>query len=855
MSPKRNQRTAALVLWAGIFWSASVCTSAVNQDGFSAIFWRNLAADNNSVWFMPQIIPEQDGQYIVPAQGVLTPTDTPCCWHIVAAADFNRDGQSDLLWRDAATGQTAIWLMNGTTLVAANSFPINKENNRCATVDSSWEVVGVADFDGDGYSDIVWRQPTSNTTAVWYLDLGGTNTTRNSVIPYHEGGGDWKLRAVGDFNQDGLGDLVWQNDISRQIAIWHMRNTNRLDGPVLTDYPAGSGWIIAGAGSFNPVGHTDLFWRNTTATTQNMIWWMHDTVHVGTFPCGNLPSNWEVGGIAGYSNVMALTAAALLEPKTLTLNWRFGDQPLPTIRRRVFGTTAWTTLTNNYRPQHYTNLDLTVGERYEFLVGETNYLLTAIAGKPDPLEAGNRQVILVVANDLTNFLSTDLEIFRTNLIGDGWTVLRTNVAPHDDSVWNHNIAPIASIKEYVRQVYASDPSRTKSVLLIGHGPIPYAGCCNPDGHGDRPLPADGYYVDLDGDYHDATPPCSGALVVGAEARHASAANDGKWDEVRFSAPLKMSIGRIDFAKLPALAVGPETDLETQQRLLRQYLAKNLRYRRGELVLANRAVVGSHFRAAVSRYYQEALKNSSRIFGASPHSLVLGDCLAPTNSGVFGMLAGQGSSDQITGLNGVDHTAASLRNANNEPKVLFTALFGSYLMDFGYTNALIRCLLATPNYGLAASWWSAFDWIYARTHHTLCFEQLGLGETIGSAMLRTINSQADINVETIYISLQGDPTLRLQIVRPVSNLTHALADGVKLTWSESPDTSQSFVYRSTTGIDGHWTKLTPAPVTGLTFTDFSPPPGPKLYQVRASNLQLTPSGSYTNLSQGAFVLVN
>lgn len=46
-----------------------------------------------------------------------------------------------------------------------------------------------------------------------------------------------------------------------------------------------------------------------------------------------------------------------------------------------------------------------------------------------------------------------------------------------------------------------------------------------------------------------------------------------------------------------------------------------------------------------------------------------------------------------------------------------------------------------------------------------------------------------------------------------------------------------------------------PITGRSFTDLTPPPGPKLYQVRAARLLTTGSGMFTNLSQAAFLEVN
>jgi len=37
----------------------------------------------------------------------------PTAWHVVAAADFNGDGQPDILWENPSTGEHLIWFMNG----------------------------------------------------------------------------------------------------------------------------------------------------------------------------------------------------------------------------------------------------------------------------------------------------------------------------------------------------------------------------------------------------------------------------------------------------------------------------------------------------------------------------------------------------------------------------------------------------------------------------------------------------------------------------------------------------------------------------------------------------------------------
>ena len=77
-----------------------------------------------------------------------------------AIADFNGDGKADILWRNTTTGETAIWFINGTTVTSTASV---------GTVPTTWSIVATGDFNGDGKADIVWRD-TSGNVAIWLMN-------------------------------------------------------------------------------------------------------------------------------------------------------------------------------------------------------------------------------------------------------------------------------------------------------------------------------------------------------------------------------------------------------------------------------------------------------------------------------------------------------------------------------------------------------------------------------------------------------------------------------------------------------------------------------------------------------------
>jgi hypothetical protein len=134
-------------------------------------------------------------------------------WRIVAAADFNQDGYPDLVWQDPVSGLVQIWYLGGpqgTTLTAAANL----------TMGNSWRVVGAGDFNGDGQPDLLWQDPVSGTVQIWYLGgaLGNVVTSAVNLT----GANTWRIASVADFNVDGHPDVVWQDPVSGGSQVWFL---------------------------------------------------------------------------------------------------------------------------------------------------------------------------------------------------------------------------------------------------------------------------------------------------------------------------------------------------------------------------------------------------------------------------------------------------------------------------------------------------------------------------------------------------------------------------------------------------------------------------------------------------------
>ncbi len=88
----------------------------------------------------------------------------PAAWHVVGTGDFNGDGRDDILWRND-NGQISNWLGQ-----ANGGFVIN-DAVALHKVSTSWHVVGTGDYNGDGLDDILWRH-ADGTLSNW---LGTAN--------------------------------------------------------------------------------------------------------------------------------------------------------------------------------------------------------------------------------------------------------------------------------------------------------------------------------------------------------------------------------------------------------------------------------------------------------------------------------------------------------------------------------------------------------------------------------------------------------------------------------------------------------------------------------------------------------
>jgi hypothetical protein len=181
-------------------------------------------------------------------------------WSIVGTGDFDRNGTPDIVWQNDTTRQVTVHYYGG----------VNGDVNvgwawLSATGSPGWKVVAIADFDGNGVPDLVWQNDTTRAVTVQYY--GGANGA--SYLGWNwlsDGYAGWTVIAAADFNHDGVPDLVWQNDTTRQVTVHYYGGSGGATeyGWAFLNATGNPGWTVVGADDFDANGVADLVWQNTT---------------------------------------------------------------------------------------------------------------------------------------------------------------------------------------------------------------------------------------------------------------------------------------------------------------------------------------------------------------------------------------------------------------------------------------------------------------------------------------------------------------------------------------------------------------------------------------------------------------
>ncbi|WP_293211437.1 MULTISPECIES: DUF4347 domain-containing protein [unclassified Microcoleus] len=228
-----------------------VATGDFNKDGNLDLAFATTGSNRN----VSIALGDGTGNFGTATNFNTNPPSDLATWY-VAVADFNKDGNSDLVTANYYTNNVSLLLGNGNgTFGNATYFGVG----------SSPYTVAAGDFNSDGNPDLVTANRSSNNISIV---LGNGNGSFNAATNLSVGSTPYFV-LVGDFNKDGKSDFATANSGSNNVSIL-LQNANETFG-VATNFPVGNRPNYVALGDFNGDNNPDLATSNEGSSNVSII--------------------------------------------------------------------------------------------------------------------------------------------------------------------------------------------------------------------------------------------------------------------------------------------------------------------------------------------------------------------------------------------------------------------------------------------------------------------------------------------------------------------------------------------------------------------------------------------------------
>jgi hypothetical protein len=299
-------------------------------DGGFVVAWEDVAAgvdraqrfdetgnlDGTSIVFSPSATFNIDAATLSDGRSILTINDfftnplnlndvVSSIWD-TRATDANQVTGDNFIGPGGGTSDMLI-IANHNSIRTADALQIENGNLQSSTViaitGSNVSFDGAGDFNHDGLSDLLAHTDNlSNGVRTLFayqmtpVGPGGTSTVANL-------GNNWIVDATGDFNGDGTSDILLHRDsgTTRTFEVLSMKNFAVQSAPIVQ--VTGVDWNVDGTGDFNGNGTSDILEHRIVGGNMNVqVVTLQNNVVQSVSLLANIGSDWQIDGTGDFNH-------------------------------------------------------------------------------------------------------------------------------------------------------------------------------------------------------------------------------------------------------------------------------------------------------------------------------------------------------------------------------------------------------------------------------------------------------------------------------------------------------------------------------------------------------------------------
>jgi len=208
-------------------------------------------------------------------------------WGYVGLGNFFGSDTTDMLLRNSGTGGFEVYDVSNNNITNAAFL---------GTVGLDWEVQGFGNFSGNpGESDMMLRNNSiTGGGALAVYDI--RNNAITGFSPMGRVGLTWFVAGFGDFNNDGVTDMIMRNGVTGGLQVYDIAN-NQFTGSAFMG-TVGREWRPYGFGNFSSIpGETDMLMRNSN-TGDLRVYDISNNQIIDSHPLGTIGLDWQFAGVA-----------------------------------------------------------------------------------------------------------------------------------------------------------------------------------------------------------------------------------------------------------------------------------------------------------------------------------------------------------------------------------------------------------------------------------------------------------------------------------------------------------------------------------------------------------------------------